>query len=205
MRRWRSRLRASSNTNKPEFKVTNGGISGTSGVGYRFEVSKSADFGQIVAVVTVPVNGSGTTTMSLGELPYKTTYFWRVIGSDGAKESNVLEHAAVHDDGSPAPPRPPAAVAVSRRRANRSWRTRGTGWRRPARATARVSCRRWRARTRARCRTPARSQAAAGSSWIRSSTRCAPTTRAGATTASAATPTIRRRTSIAYHYGGGAG
>ena len=74
--------------NKPEFKVTNGGVSGTSGVGYRFEVSKSADFGQIVAVVTVPVNGSGTTTMSLGELPYETAYFWRVIGSDGAKESS---------------------------------------------------------------------------------------------------------------------
>lgn len=81
-------------TNKPEFKVTNGGISGTSGVGYRFEVSKTGDFSQMVAVVTMPVNGSGTTTMTLGELPYKTTYFWRVIGSDGSKEStysNTLE------------------------------------------------------------------------------------------------------------------
>jgi hypothetical protein len=76
------------NTNKPEFRVTNGGISGTSGVGYRFEVSRSADFGQMIAVVTVPVNGSGTTTMSLGELPYKTGYYWRVKASDGSKESN---------------------------------------------------------------------------------------------------------------------
>jgi hypothetical protein len=75
------------NSNKPDFRVTNGAISGTSGVAYRFEVSRSADFGQIVAVVTVPVDGSGTTTMSLGELPYKTTYFWRVLGSDGAKDS----------------------------------------------------------------------------------------------------------------------
>ena len=72
------------NTNKPDFKVTNGAISGTSGVGYRFEVSKSADFSQIVSVVTVPVNGSGTTAMTLGELPYKTTYYWRVKASDGS-------------------------------------------------------------------------------------------------------------------------
>ncbi|MEO7133377.1 MAG: hypothetical protein ABI024_04075 [Vicinamibacterales bacterium] len=76
------------NTNKPEFKVTNGAISGTSGVGYRFEVSKSADFGQTIAVVTVPVNSSGSTTMTMGELPYKSIFYWRVRASDGAVESN---------------------------------------------------------------------------------------------------------------------
>jgi hypothetical protein len=77
----------------PEFKVNNGRISGTSGVTYRFEVSKTADFSQILSIVTVPVNGSGSTTMSLGSLPYKTTYYWRARGSDGSKESsysNVL-------------------------------------------------------------------------------------------------------------------
>jgi hypothetical protein len=91
--------------NKPEFKVTNGGISGTSGVGYRFEVSKSADFGQIIAVVTVPVNGSGSTTMSLGELPYETSYFWRVIASDGSKESgysNTLQFTTMDKPKAPA-------------------------------------------------------------------------------------------------------
>lgn len=100
------------NTNKPEFKVTNGAISGTSGVGYRFEVSKSADFGQIVAVVTVPVNGSGSTTMSLGELPYKTTYYWRVKGSDGAKESNYSNTLQFTTMDAPAPPPPPAGGGV---------------------------------------------------------------------------------------------
>src|SRR4051812_11408612 len=87
----------------PEFKVINGAINGTSGVTYRFEVSKSADFGQIAAVVTVPVNGSGTTTMTIGSLPYKTTYFWRVRGSDGSVESqysNTLQFTT---------PDPPAA------------------------------------------------------------------------------------------------
>jgi hypothetical protein len=94
------------NTNKPDFKVTNGGISGTEGVGYRFEVSKSGDFSQIVSIVTVPVNGSGTTTMSLGELPYNSTYFWRVIASDGAKESgysNVLQFQTVDAPAAPTP------------------------------------------------------------------------------------------------------
>src|SRR4029453_16027055 len=74
-------------TNQPDFRVTNGAISGTSGVGYRFEVSRSADFNQIVAIVTVAVNGGGTTTMTMGTLPYEITYFWRVKGSDGAVES----------------------------------------------------------------------------------------------------------------------
>ena len=74
-------------TNQPDFRVTNGAISGTTGVGYRFEVSRSANFTQIVAIVTVPVNGNGTTTMTMGTLPYETTYYWRAKGSDGAIES----------------------------------------------------------------------------------------------------------------------
>ena len=80
-------------TTSPEFKVNNGAIANTSGVTYRFEVARSADFTQIVSVVQVPVNGSGSTTMTLGTLPFKTTYYWRVRGSDGTKESgysNVL-------------------------------------------------------------------------------------------------------------------
>lgn len=92
--------------NNPEFRVTNGGFSGTSGVGYRFEVSKTGDFTQLVAVVTVPVNGSGTTTMSLGELPYKTTYFWRVIGSDGAKASDYSNTLQFETKDAPPPPPP---------------------------------------------------------------------------------------------------
>jgi hypothetical protein len=74
--------------NRPEFKVTNGAIFNTTGVTYRFEVSKSADFSQLIAIITVPVNGSGTTSMTLGELPYKTPFYWRARGSDGTKESN---------------------------------------------------------------------------------------------------------------------
>jgi hypothetical protein len=92
------------NTNNPDFRVTNGAISGTSGVGYRFEVSKSADFNQIAAVVTVPVNGTGSTLMSLGSLPYSTTYYWRVKGSDGAQESNYSNTLSFTTQDAPAPP-----------------------------------------------------------------------------------------------------
>jgi hypothetical protein len=91
-------------TTSPEFRVNNGAISGTTGVGYRFEVSKSADFGQIVSIVTVPVNGSGSTTMSLGSLPYKTTFYWRVRGSDGTKESGYSNVLTFTTPDVPAPP-----------------------------------------------------------------------------------------------------
>jgi hypothetical protein len=94
-------------TNKPEFRAINGPISGTSGVAYRFEVARSADFGQIVAVVTVPMGGSGSTSMSLGELPYKTTYYWRVIGSDGSMESsysNIVQFTTADPPKAPTPP-----------------------------------------------------------------------------------------------------
>jgi hypothetical protein len=94
------------NTNKPEFRATNGTISGTAGVAYRFELATNADFSSIQAIVTVPVNGNGTTVMSVGELPYKTTYFWRVRGSDGGKESNYSNIQSFTTADPPPPPTP---------------------------------------------------------------------------------------------------
>jgi hypothetical protein len=91
-------------TNKPEFKVTNGAISGTSTVVYRFEVSKDANFSSMAAIVTAVPNGSGTTTMTMGDLPFSATYYWRVRGLDGFYESpysNVLSFTT------PAPAPPP--------------------------------------------------------------------------------------------------
>ena len=93
-------------TNKPDFKVSNGRIAGTSGVAYRFEVSKNADFTDLVSVVTVPVNGSGTTSISLGELPFKTSYYWRVRGSDGTQESRYSNTLQFTTSDAPAPPAP---------------------------------------------------------------------------------------------------
>lgn len=103
-------------TNKPDFKVTNGAISGTSGVVYRFEVSQAGDFSSMIAVVTAVPNGSGTTSITLGELPYKATYYWRVKGSDGSKESpysNTMSFTTP-DASAPAPaPAPGTPVATS--------------------------------------------------------------------------------------------
>ena len=50
--------------------------------------------------------------MSLGELPYKTTYFWRVIGSDGAKESVYSNTLQFKTADAPAAPAPGLAAAV---------------------------------------------------------------------------------------------
>jgi hypothetical protein len=90
-------------TNQPDFRVTNGAISGTSGVAYRFEVSRSADFNQIVAVVTVTAHGSGSTTMTMGALPYETTFYWRVKGGDGSVESDYSNTMAFTTSDRPQP------------------------------------------------------------------------------------------------------
>lgn len=113
------------NNNTPEFRVTNGAISGTTGVAYRFEVSRNDQFSDLVAVVTVPVNGSGTTTMTLGSLPYKSTFFWRVRGSDGAKESNYSNTLAFTTSDPPAPPTgpDPTAAADSATWTTAQWKT----------------------------------------------------------------------------------
>jgi hypothetical protein len=99
------------NTNRPEFKVRNGSISGTTGVVYRFHIATSPDFNQTVAVLTVSP-GNGTTTTSLGELPYNTTFYWKVWGTDGAKESNVSQTMSFKTPAAPTPTAPPGLPQV---------------------------------------------------------------------------------------------
>lgn len=99
-------------TNKPDFKVRNGAISGTTGVVYRFQIASSADFGQTIAVLTVVPNGSGITTASLGELPYNTTFYWRVWGTDGTRESNLTSTITFRTPAPPAPTAPPGLPTV---------------------------------------------------------------------------------------------
>src|SRR5215203_5346400 len=76
------------NTNNPDFFVLNGAIAHANNVAYVFEVSKTADFSEIAAAVTVPVNATGTTMMSLGSIGYGQTLYWRAKGTDGSTESN---------------------------------------------------------------------------------------------------------------------
>lgn len=89
-------------TNRPDFRVTNGAISGTTGVVYRFEVSTAADLSSLIALVTAAA-GNGTTTMTLGELPYNTTFYWRVRGSDGSTESAYSSTMSFRTPAQPAP------------------------------------------------------------------------------------------------------
>jgi len=99
-------------TNRPEFKVRNGNISGTTGVVYRIHVALSPDFNQTVALLTVTPNGNGTTTATLGELPHNTTFYWRVWGTDGSKESAVSNTMSFKTSAAPAPTGPPGLPAV---------------------------------------------------------------------------------------------
>jgi hypothetical protein len=69
-------------TNRPDFKVNNPRFSGTSQIIVRFEVFASQDMGQVVAIVTSGLGSGGTTTMSLGDLPWNKTYFWRAYATD---------------------------------------------------------------------------------------------------------------------------
>jgi len=112
------------NNNNPDFFVVNGAISGTSDVTYFFEVSATPDFSQIAAVVSVPVNNTGNTMMSLGSLAYGGTYYWRARGADGATESeysNTLAFTLPSGPHAAASPDPVASIA-SASWSNDQWR-----------------------------------------------------------------------------------
>ena len=55
---------------------------------------------------------AASTTMTLGELPYKTTFYWRVRGSDGTQESPYSNTQSFTTPDPPAAPPGPAAVAA---------------------------------------------------------------------------------------------
>jgi hypothetical protein len=94
-------------TNRPNFVVRNGSISGPAGdVVYRFEVGTSTS-APPAAVVTVSPGSGGTTTMTLGDLPYSRTLFWRVWATDGTTASPFSNIVSFQ---TPAPPPPPPTV-----------------------------------------------------------------------------------------------
>lgn len=101
-------------TNRPEFRARNGVVTGpAANVVYRFEVANAPSPSAIIAVVTATPGSGGTTTMSMGELPFNTTFYWRVYGTDGTTSSPVSgilsfkTPAAPPGGGGPPPPPPP--------------------------------------------------------------------------------------------------
>jgi hypothetical protein len=95
-------------TNRPEFKARNGRVTGPAGdVVYRFEIATAPDPSSIVAVVTTTPNPSGVTAMSLGDLPYDRTFYWRVWATDGVTQSPFSGMLSFKTPAPPAPPPPP--------------------------------------------------------------------------------------------------
>ena len=91
-------------TNKPNFIARNATISGTSDVVYRFLVATNPQLTSVVGVLTAPPGSNGRTQVSLGELPYNTTFYWRVWGTDGSKESAPSQVMSFKTPAAPAPP-----------------------------------------------------------------------------------------------------
>ena len=96
------------NTNKPDFRVTNGAISGTIGVGYRFEVSQDRRL--------QPDRRRRDRARERqrqhhrcrsARCPTSTTFYWRVKGSDGSKESGYSNTLTFTTRDAPAPPPTP--------------------------------------------------------------------------------------------------
>lgn len=74
-------------THRPNFVVRNGAVTGPAGdILYRFEIGTSAS-GPPAAVVTATPGAGGTTTITLGDLPFDRTLFWRVWASNGSIDS----------------------------------------------------------------------------------------------------------------------
>jgi hypothetical protein len=94
-------------TNRPEFKVRNGRTSGPVGnIVYRFEVGTAPDPSAITAVVTVAPGSNGTTSMSLGELPFGQTLYWRVYATDHETTSPYSPVMVFRTADAPAPSTP---------------------------------------------------------------------------------------------------
>jgi hypothetical protein len=95
-------------TNRPEFRARNGRVTGPAGaLVYRFEVATAPDPAATVAVVTATPNGNGTTAMSLGDLPWDRTFYWRVSATDGSTQSPYSGVMSFKTPSAPAPPPPP--------------------------------------------------------------------------------------------------
>lgn len=89
--------------NSPTFKVQNGRIEGTTDVIYRIEVATSPDPSSIIAVLSASPDPSGTTTVSVGDVPAGTTYYWRTYATDGTTQSAYSAGVSFRTADAPSP------------------------------------------------------------------------------------------------------
>jgi hypothetical protein len=100
------------NTNKPTFRARNAAISGTTGVVYRFLIATNPEMSNVTALLTTTPGSNGNTDVTLGELPWNTTFYWRVWGTDGAKESTPSNVMSLKTPAAPAPKPTPGGPTV---------------------------------------------------------------------------------------------
>jgi hypothetical protein len=79
---------------------------------YRFQIATNAEMTNTTAVITSPPGSNGTTEVTLGELPYNTTFYWRVWGTDGSRESRFSNVMSFRTPAPPAPTPAPGAPTV---------------------------------------------------------------------------------------------
>jgi hypothetical protein len=90
-------------TNRPNFVVRNSSVSGPAGdVIYRFEIGTATDQPP-AAVITATPGGGGTTSISLGDLPWARTLYWRVYATDGSAQSPYSAIVSFRTPAAPAP------------------------------------------------------------------------------------------------------
>ena len=93
---------------RPTFRIRNGRIEHTEAF-YRFEIANAPNINALVAVITVAPGSNGETTMTLGDLPYGTTFYWRAYGTDGltmSEYSSVISFTTPNAPAAPPPPTP---------------------------------------------------------------------------------------------------
>jgi len=95
-------------TNGPQFKVQTPRFSGTTSIVIRFEVGTAPGPSSLIAVVTAQPGSDGTTSMSLGGLPWNTTFYWRAYATDLATESAPSPTVSFRTPPEPVPTPAPA-------------------------------------------------------------------------------------------------
>jgi hypothetical protein len=89
-------------TNRPNFVVRNAVVTGPAGdIVYRFEVGTS-DSAPPAAVVTATPGAGGTTTITLGDLPFDRTLYWRASATNGS----ITSYSGIVSFRTPAAPTP---------------------------------------------------------------------------------------------------
>jgi hypothetical protein len=93
-------------SNRPEFKARNGAVQNASGVLYRFEISRAPDPGGTMAVLTTLPGSNGTSTVTMGDLPYETTFYWRAYATDQITQSGYSAYLSFKTPAAPKPVEP---------------------------------------------------------------------------------------------------